>query len=92
MANDSASLHRLMTIFDQNMNLKKDLPPAKTYGVVVDVINDEEVVVEPVPVTPPAEVPPLAVFSSFPFPVVTPAVERPAPIVTELPVPVCVAD
>ena len=47
---------------------------------------------EPVPVTPPAEVPPLAVFSSFPFPVVTPAGKRPAPIVTELPVPVCVAD
>jgi len=68
------------------------MAPAKTYGVVVDVIIDEEVVVEPVPVTPPAEVPPLAVLPSFPFPVVTPVGKRPGPIVTELPVPVCVAD
>ena len=89
MVNDSTSLHRLMTISDQNMNLKKDLPPDKTYGVVVDVIIDEEVVVEPVPVTPPAEVTPLALLALFPFPEV---VVTPGPDVTELPVPVCVAD
>ena len=70
---------------------KLDLPPDKTYGVVVDVIIDEEVVVEPVPVTPPADVTPLALLALFPLPeafAVTPAGKRPAPIVVVLPVPV----
>ena len=88
MVNDSTSLNHLMTISDQNMNLKKDLPPDKTYGVVVDVIIDEEVVVEPVPVTPPAEVTPLAVLALFPFPEV---VDTPGSNVIVLPVPVWLA-
>jgi hypothetical protein len=67
----------------------KNSPPDKTYGVVVDVIIDEEVVVEPLPVTPPAEVTLLAVLALFSFPevVVTPGLD-----VTVLPVPVRVAD
>ena len=74
---------------DRKYEIKKNLPPDKTYGVVVDVIIDEEVVMEPVPVTPPAEVTPLAVLSSFPFPEV---VVTPEPDVTVLPVPVWLAD
>jgi hypothetical protein len=67
----------------------KNSPPDKTYGVVVDVIIDEEVVVEPLPVTPPAEVTLLAVLALFSFPEV---VVPPGPDVTVLPVPVRVAD
>ena len=72
---------------------KKDLPPDNTYGVVVDVIIDEEVVVEPVPVTPSVGVSVLvALLALFSFPevVVTPSGSRPGP--TVLPVPVWLPD